>query len=208
VTDLDLDRWPFAPGQSPFQIKGTAYRGHLKYVEEELPGGLQAMMDALPNEAYREFWKGPFLAGGLYDIYPLAHAGVICAGLSGLGFLEFVERRSRHQAPRDLHGVYNFMLRMIPTNSVARRIPRLVSQVLAFTTTEVTQDRTKHMRGSLHGMPQQLGRWFATVGTAYGEEALRVSGAKEPRIVVEEIAAGVAQSDVPLVTLSFDIQWS
>lgn len=203
----DPRRWPFAPGQSPYRIKGTAYRGHIAYVEEHVPGGMAAMIEALDDERQREFFRAPFLAGGLYDIFPLVVAGGACARLTGLGFLEFVARRSRDQAPKDLGGIYRFLLRMVPTGSVAKRIPKLLSQVLDFCETEVLQDQPQHMRGALHGMPALIAPWFAAVGEAYGTEALRVSGAEDPQVTLEPPVTRGVEGGVPLVTLVFDVRW-
>lgn len=209
ANEIRPDRWPFAPGEGPYKIKGTAYRGHIEYVQEHVPGGMEAMLEALPDDRYRTFFETLFLAGGWYDIYPLAYAGVVCARLSEMGFMDFVDLRSRHQAPRDLNGVYRFLLRMVPTNSVARRIPKLLAQVLNFTTNEVLQDQEGHMRGALHGMPAQLGAWFATAGSAYGEEALKVSGGLDASINVDAIqAAPSGDEQVAMVTLLFDIRWT
>ena len=39
--DLDDSRpLPWTPGEGPFRIKGVAYRGHMSYVSEQVPGGI------------------------------------------------------------------------------------------------------------------------------------------------------------------------
>ena len=199
--------WPFAPGDSPYRIKGTAYRGHIEYVEEHIDGGLPAMIDAFEDERHRAFFGGPFLAGGLYDIFPLVVAGDVCARLLGMTFLDFVAERSRIQAPKDLGGIYRFLLRMVPTGTVAKRIPMMLGQVLEFGTTEVLQDEPHHMRGVFHGMPSPIAPWFSTVSEAYGTEALRVSGSDDPKLTIERSTPMPAEKGVALVSLTFDIRW-
>ena len=43
------------PGQSPFNIRGHAYREFLGYVDEHVVGGRTALSGALPSEAFRAF---------------------------------------------------------------------------------------------------------------------------------------------------------
>lgn len=179
----------------------------MQYVEEHIPGGVEAMNAGFDDPLYTEFFKQPFLAGGLYDIYPLAVAGVTCAAIEGRPFLDFVRRRSSDQAPRDLSGIYKFLLKMVPTGSVAKRIPRLLSQVLAFGSTEVLLDESRHMRGAFHGMPNQLAGWFSVVGEAYGVTALRASGAEDPQLQVEIPRSTESAHGVPVTSLVFDIRW-
>ena len=35
---------PWNPGDGPFHIKGVAYRGHMVYVQEYVPGGIAEML--------------------------------------------------------------------------------------------------------------------------------------------------------------------
>jgi hypothetical protein len=101
----------FAPGASPFHTKGLAYRGHLEFVAEHVPGGVAAQNAAFGDEALRAFFKQPFVAGGWYDVFPLAEAGLVCARLRGEPLHALLQTRARHQVQRDLRGVYGFLAR-------------------------------------------------------------------------------------------------
>lgn len=180
----NLAAWPFPPGESPFAIKGTAYRGHIDYVERHVPGGMKAMCEAMPDPAHAAFFEQPFLASSLYDLCPLVVAAGPCGALMGMSPSEFAATRARDQAPRDLGGVYRFLLAMVPTGSVARRLPQILTQVFNFGATTVAEHGKGKVSAMIEGIPEALAPWMAVIMSAYGEAALRTSGAKEVAFVV------------------------
>ncbi len=44
-------RPPFAPGKSPFHVKGVVYRNLVEYVDKTVAGGLAAFVAALDDPA-------------------------------------------------------------------------------------------------------------------------------------------------------------
>ncbi len=176
---------PFAPGESPFAIKGTSYKAHMAYVEANVPGGVAAMKAGLADERYAAFFDQPFLASTLYDLCPLVVVAAPCGKLTNMSASEFAATRARDQAPKDLGGVYRFLLAMVPTGSVARMLPQLLTQVFNFSGTKVLLDEPGHVIAELTGLPEPLAPWMATIISAYGETALRTSGAKEASFVMK-----------------------
>jgi hypothetical protein len=171
--------WPFAPGESPFAIKGTAYKGHLEYVATHVPGGIDAMRARFTDERLVAFFDQAFLASSLYDLYPLVIAAEPCGALMGMSAMDFAGTRARDQAPKDLGGVYRFLLSMVPTGSVARRLPQLLTQVFNFGSTTVLEDAPGYVRAQIEGLPEALAPWMSVIMSAYGEAALRTSGARD-----------------------------
>src|SRR5262245_8543837 len=90
----ELRAFPFAPGASPFRIKGVAYRGHLEYAQAHVPGGVAGMLADLGDPRLRAFFEQRFLASTFYDVVPLAIAGIVCGARAGQSFLEFVRTRT------------------------------------------------------------------------------------------------------------------
>src|SRR6476620_6141327 len=101
----EFEHFPKPPGKNPFRVKGNAYRGHMDYVEEHVPGGAEAMRKGFEDPLLKEFFQQTFLAATLYDLYPLVAAGHVCAKLCGSTFSEFVRVRSEYQALRDVSGI-------------------------------------------------------------------------------------------------------
>lgn len=204
----DHTKWPFEPGAGPFGIKGTIYRRHLEYVEGVVPGGVAASLRGLPDARYIRFFEQQFLAASFYDIFPLLVAAGPCASLLNTTAHDFVAKRARDQAPKDLNGVYRFLLAMVPTSSVARRLPQLIQQILNFGTVEILRDEPGSITGAFAGLPEVVAPWFSTVINAYGETALVTSGAKTATMVMKTGDVVGTAHGVPIVTSPVEIRWT
>lgn len=202
----ELSSIPFEPGESPFRIKGMAYRGHLDYVAANVPGGIDAMLGAL-QPAQRRFFEQPFLAASLYDVFPLAQAGIPCGRLTQQSFLDFVRHRSEAQAASDVGGVYKVLLAFASPEAVATRLPRLVSQYEDFTDVEMQRPTESAVEGSARGLPRALFPWYATVCDAYVRVVVTKAGAKSCKLEATATPAGEAHG-VPVVDMDFEISWS
>ena len=203
----DRASWPFAPGEGPFRIKGTAYRGHLDFVAEEVPGGIEGMLAAM-DAPLAAFFRGTFLAASLYDVMPLVLAAAPCAKAMGLSAPDFVARRSRAQAPKDLTGVYRFLLAMVSTRTVAKKLPQLFTQILDFGKAEITRDAPGEVDATISGVPAAICPWLCTVVSSYGEAALQTSGAKRASIVAAPVSSAGEAHGVALAGASLKVRWA
>src|SRR5690242_18619455 len=87
TTDIvlpEFEQFPQPPGKNPYRVKGNAYRGHMDYVEQHVPGGIEAMRAGFEDPLLKEFFGQTFLAASFYDLYPLVAAGWVCAKLCGM----------------------------------------------------------------------------------------------------------------------------
>jgi hypothetical protein len=198
---------PFPPGEAPFRVKGTAYRGHLEYVEDEVRGGVEAMLDELGDEEMRRFFGQPFLAASLYDVFPLALAGAACGRLTNRSYLDFVRIRAEAQAARDVSGVYRVLLALASPDAVATRLPKLVGQYFDFGETEIVEKGSGVMVATFTGMPAPLAPWYATVSEAYLRVVLARAGASNPRTELTEVEPSGARAGVDLVDLLMTTHW-
>src|SRR5688500_11351474 len=71
------DQLPFAIGDGPFHIKGTALRGALGFYAGQ-PGGLARVRAAAPGYLHRYFDE-PVLAGGWHDVFVSAAIDFVAA---------------------------------------------------------------------------------------------------------------------------------
>ena len=203
----ELRSFPFAPGASPFRIKGVAYRGHLEYVEANVPGGVPGMLEDLGDPRLREFFQQNFLAASFYDVVPLAIAGIVCGARTGQTFLEFVRTRTQAQARSDVRGVYRVLLALTSAEAVALRIPKLVGQYLDFGDIE-TKSRSKGLvTGTRTGVPRALAPWYITVSDAYLRVVLSLAGGGDPSFAVTEVRDAGERDGIQLVDFDFAIRW-
>jgi hypothetical protein len=203
----ELAALPFAPGEAPFRVKGTAYRGHLEYVEQHVPGGVAAMCEAFDDPRHRAFFGQPFLAASLYDVFPLALAGVVCGRLTGQPYLDFVRVRAQAQARSDLGGVYKVLLALASPQAVASRIPRLMGQYFDFGDTTIEQRAPSWIVATRSGLPAPIAPWYAAVSEGYSRVVLAQAGGTEPQLDVVAVEPNGRQAGVDLVKLVFDLRW-
>ncbi len=171
-----LQRAPFAPGQSPFKIKGVAYRGHLDYVDKHVPGGNAAVIQQLGDERFDAFFNQPFLAASLYDVFPLAQAGIACGQLCGTSFLGFVAQRTRAQVEIDIRGVYRWLAKLANSQSLAARIPRVIGQYTTFAKGDSVVGDDGRVTTTTTGLPLPIVPWWNTVHQAYTAAAVELAG--------------------------------
>jgi hypothetical protein len=203
----DAEGHPFAPGESPFRIKGTAYRGHMAYAERHVPGGTAAMIAGLHDPRLRAFFEQPFLAASWYDMLPLLPAGRVCAALIGKDYEAYLRARTTAQVTADLGGVYRILLRVVSTETVALRLPKLLGQYLEFGSTSAKAVRPELVEVESLGMPRVLVPWFQPVSETYAVAALRAAGAESPRVIRHPLEPAGVRSGVRIVRYRWDIAW-
>lgn len=194
---------PFAPGTAPFRIKGTAYRGHMRFVERDVPGGVAAML-AHMEPPMAAFYGQSFLASSFYDIFPLAWGGVVCAELLRMRYLDFVKLRTADQAEEDVSGIYRLLLALTSPEAVARRMAQLVGQYFDFGSARLDASDRGLVGVTRLGVPLPIVPWYEKVSESYCEVLLTRAGAKRLHIVATRQAAGSAHG-VPLADLRFDM---
>jgi hypothetical protein len=201
----DPEDLPFAPGASPFHLKGIVYRAHVEYANELIPGGEKAVNGAFKSPPLRAFREQRFMASSWYDAMPIVPLWHACARVLGQNPVEFLRARTRHQAHQDIHGVYRLILKVASAEAVAVRLPRVMLQYFNFgkTTSRVVRPGVIHFEHA--GIPQAMVPWFGIVGETYVTVALEIAGAKAFSVRRRPILPGGEVQGVPLATLSVEV---
>jgi hypothetical protein len=208
VEPLDESRpLPFRPGESPFRVKGVAYRGHLDYVAEHVPGGVEEMLRGFRDPALVEFYNQKFLPSTFYDLIPLVVAGYVCARQSRKSFSEFVRIRSRYQAERDVGGIYRVLIKLISPMHVIERLSALQSQYLSFAAGSVEILGDKHVLFVRPQLPAMLAGWTGTVLESYADVLLTRAGAKSVLARPLPLVPDGTVNGVPAVKWQCDVTW-
>ena len=120
LSDREFDpplRIPFAPGTSPFRQKGHGYLGDFEYFANRVPGGPEAVLRHVTDDATRAFLSQRFVGSEWYDAYPCLTLHVVAARLAGVTFEEHRRRIGAFHA-QAMNGVYRALLRVI-SNEIA-----------------------------------------------------------------------------------------
>lgn len=203
---LANESFPFPIGQSPFRIKGSGYLLHMQYVDEHLPGGRTAMLNAIRTLELRAFFEQTFFAGHFVDIYPLVSVGYLCADLQGVTFERFIRLRSRHQAEGDLKLFRKLILRLASPELLASRIPTLTANYFDFANAEINEKKTGAVTATMHGIPKEIAPWMTYVCEETVRFMLEYNGVKNLRLqtTFEREKESQAQE---IVGLRSTIQW-
>ncbi len=202
----DYEALPFPAGTSPFRIKGVAYRGHVEYATSFIPGGEQAVIDGFRDPALRAFFAQRFLAASWYDAFPMVSAWHLCAKLLRQNPTDFLKARTRHQALRDIQGVYRFILKLASAEAIALRAPRVVQQYFDFGTTEASVVSRGQVRALASGIPVFLAPWLRVVAETFLIVALELAGVKSAQIRRMPVVPSGEACGVRLATVGFDIR--
>lgn len=203
-----LSDLPWPPGQSPYGIKGVAYRGHVEYCERFVPGGHAAVLAALGRPDLDAFFAQAFLASTRYDVFPLALIGLGAARVTGVGFLDFVRERSRWQANEDVHGVYRWLLRLTSPEMIAARLPRLIAQYFDFGDAAIDVVEKGHLRTIRRGLPRPLAEWYAAVSMSYLEVLIGLAGGQGVHCTVGEITLEGRAHGIDVVSMEMEAWWT
>jgi hypothetical protein len=201
-----ISEWPFAPGESPFHVKGGSYRGHRAFVDERVPGGFASIVAQL-DPGMQKFYSQPFLAHAWYDLAPLVAMAPVCGAALGMSPDEYVRVRSQAQVDQDIRGVYGFLTKLVSTRTIASRLPRLISLYFDFAKTvqrSVEDDRvvTEH-----HGLPRPLAPWLSAVATAYIGRVLDLTKAGVHHVTTSEWSVEGKSHGVELVGFDLEVRF-
>jgi serine/threonine protein kinase len=199
---------PCAPGASPFHIKGMPYKGLVRFVEKLVPGGLDAFCDALPDARLRDFLHQPFLATGRYDVFPFVPIFGALSRLLGTPSDDLVRVAAASQCRFDAKNVFKLMFSGKGPTAVADRYGRLNGQYYDFGEYRGTVAGPHKVVLEARDIPAYLAPWWLPMHVAYGEEAVRVIGAKEVESTVDVVAPVPKKGPFPLVRTRYELTWS
>lgn len=206
--DLEAIVSPFPPGESPYKVKGIAYKGHIEYVDAHVRGGSRAMIDGMATPALQAFWGQPFLASTFYDIFPLAQSGAVCARLCGEPVRGYLDKRGRTQARSDIKGIYRLLLKLVSAEAVATRLPKFRQQYFSYGSMRAEVVAPRHVKGQSSGVPEPIIHWSTAVIVPYFETVLELTGAKEPKVAFQPpVRRGPDEHGVELVDIAYDLRW-
>lgn len=196
--------WPFAPGESPFHVKGGSYRGHRAFVDEHVPGGFAAMLERL-DPAAQKFYAQTFLASSWYDLAPLVAIAPVCGAALGISADEYVRKRAKLQVEQDIRGVYGFLIKLVSARTIATRLPRLISLYFDFTETVTRTVEDHRVVTEHHGLPGPLAPWLSAVATAYLERVLELTKAGDHQVKAGGLQQEGEAHGVPLVGFELEV---
>jgi len=197
----------FAPGASPFHVKGLLLLGYIQYCDDTVPGGFAAVRERLFDPAPQAFFSQPFVVGGWYDALPIVAMARSAALVAGIPHVEFLRRHAAWQADRDVNGVYRLMLKLASPQQVILALPGAAKRYFDFVRSEVRSVAPGRWEVTLHGVPTRVLLVYKTSSEAFILHALELAGAKGLRHRWLREEAGGEVSGVPVLSLQREFSW-
>lgn len=202
-----LEAVPFPPGDSPYHCKGVMYNDLFVYLDEQIPGGRKAVFDRLMHSRLRPFILQPFVNVGWYDVFPLVSLQRVAAGMTETTNIEFVKRFSRWTFPRQVYGIYKFLLKLTTPDMMVRSLSRAVNQFFDFIKVDVQQVGPKSYRSSGSNIPEVLAPSYMASSEPGVVMLLEIAGAKGVRHRWLAPADNGEANGIKLVTVTREISW-
>lgn len=190
---------------SPFHVKGVIYQGTQLFFNERVRGGMTSLFHETRDDDLAAFMQQRFLPSAWYDVMPIARLVPCEARAMRLSVPQYLKLRTRYQAEKDIGSIYRFLLKLVSHEQVALRLPRFMGQLFDFGTPETRKIEPGHVELAMRGWPAALSEWCTTAFPVYVDTALRLSGTKEPRIVIHPFEDEPEVRGIPCVTVRMGI---
>jgi hypothetical protein len=175
------DSNPYAPGESPFKVKGFSYSNTLACLGREVPGGLPALLAQVHDARLRQFLEQPFLDGTWYDVLPFPTMLHAASRLSELSPLELARKAAADGAEKNVKGIHRLLLQLTSPDQLIERLPAVAKQYLNFVTSHVERRGPSFWVSTADGIPSAIVHVYMTTTEAFTTRALELAGAKDTR---------------------------
>jgi hypothetical protein len=197
---------PFAPGESPFCVKGLAYRNTIAFLAKTV-GGLDKLLAEVRDPATREFLAQTFLNGGWYDALPTQPLFQAAGRLAGQNTLDITRQAAAAAAVNDINGIHRVLLKLASPEMVIERVPRAATQYYNFVTSTVEKLGPQSYRLVGEGIPAGIASIYMAVTEAFLLRAIELAGAKEPRNLWHPHKPLGVRHGVTVLQLTRDMSW-
>ena len=199
---------PFAPGTSPFRIKGWGYTGDQRFYSDFVPGGIDAIAHNLNDPGIATFLHKSFRPDDWYDVVPKLYLGAAASRVRGMTHEAHAREVSRFHAVEKFSGIYRPLLKILRSEVIAIWCPRLASTFYDFGTTESHVAGPRHVCVDRRGIPRIAVQWWSWAASAYFEYVLEAAGARAPHVKWLGTEADGERMGMELFRMPFEISWS
>lgn len=198
---------PFAPGESPYRMKGVAFRETIELFDKQ-PSGFERVKAALPTAELRRFFEQPFTPAGWYDVFAMAQLDMAAARAFRLSYDQWLRDSTRAQAQSVLHGIYRSFARMMAPSTIAWALPRVSATYFDFGKLTTHRSSPQSVTATFEDVPMLLAGWFSVVTGEFALEALKIAGTPQARLQWAPLTPRGARAGVALARLEFRFEWS
>lgn len=198
----------FKIGESPFRVRGLAYMALRQYAEHKVDGGFSAVVRALGNDPFANYYQQLFIAAGDYDASPLMRMFQELSRRAGREIGSFIAARSRASAVRDSTGMWKPLLKHSTPHAMAERLPLAFNRYFEPCTASVEENEGASFSGTLKSVPESMSGLYCESTNGFVSACLEVAGASGARVEWLSREPTDALSGVAVATWRFRARWS
>ena len=197
----------YAPGESPFHVRGSTYLGICEHVKATLPGSMEAVNKAMPAGPHRSFIEQAFTADGWYDALTIRPLTEVIAKLEKRSWEDSLRARAQELARRESGGLGRVRMMATSPEKVVEKLQLGALDRFDFGKTEIVEADRGHSKAAFREVPQPLGTWL--IATLEGSASVLITnaGGKQPKLSGRLIPTG-RRGNMGLVDVRVDISWS
>lgn len=196
----------YAPGESPFHVRGSTYLGINEHVAATLPGGIAAVTKAMPEGPHRSFITQAFTADGWYDALTIRPLTEVIAKLEKLGWEDSLRARAQEFARRETGGLNRVRMIASSPEKVVEKLQLGALDRFDFGKAEIVEAGKGHSKAAFHEVPQPIAAWLVATLDGYSNVMISHAGGKQPQITSRLIPTG-RRGNMGLVDVRVDISW-
>ena len=198
---------PGPPGTSAFRVKGHGLRARMAIYDKMVPGGRDAVIAAIPDEAVRAYLRGPILAASWYDLFAHAMLDIAAADLRKMAAFESVASASGAQAEEDASGIYKLLLRVVSPHMLIRKLGAISAQYFDHGAIDVQRLEGSSARMTRSGIANSLFWWWSGILDGYVQTLFRIAGAKDVVATVGPLKSDKPDDPLGLGSFDVDVRW-
>jgi hypothetical protein len=194
-------------GESAFNVKGHGLRARMAVYDRIVPGGRQAVLQAIADPATRAYLSGPILAASWYDNFAHAALDIAAADLRKMPASESVATASAMQAKADAKGIYALLLKVVSPHLLVRKLGAITAQYFDYGTVKVERLDDRAAQIARHGIPNQLYWWWGGILDGYVHALFELAGAKGVTSHCGALKTSVPDDPLGAGSFVFDVRW-
>jgi hypothetical protein len=172
-----------------------------------IPGGRAAVLEAVSDEATREYLKQPILAASWYDLFAHAALDIAAADLQEMQAWQSVAAASALQAEADASGIYRVLLRVVSPHMLIKKLGAISSQYFDHGKIAVERVDSRAGRMTLSGVANQLHWWWGGILDGYVHSLFRLAGAKDVVFTCGPLTSDKPDDPLGLGGFTVDVHW-
>jgi hypothetical protein len=199
---------PFAPGTSPFHIKGEMYRQLSLSIDYYGAKSNGRVVEALDRAGLTEFLAQPFLSSAQYDALPLPRVPMAIAQALGRDVIEVTRNQGQAAVKIQMEGVYSAFLTSLSTRNFTQLFPKVINHLYDFAPVEAAPLGKGEAGARLirRSIPLCVAEWWTHATTPFIVVPLEAHGASEVSVEWRVDPRGF-EKGLPVADLEGVVRW-